>query len=159
MSIPPRSGASRRRPVFTTDAFRPAERFDAFNEEFSRRVMGLDVWRNDEGPFSGEVSVRLVGPLVCARMSTSPLTYARTPTRLQDGDDCIVLGIHTAGRSVLFSSLTVAFQSIGSGFSISNDFTAATFALACLLAIEFSPVLFVLDELNLPEISLAFSFC
>lgn len=101
MSIPPHSSVPRRRPLFTTDDFRPADRFDAFNEEFSRRVMGLDVSRNDETPFRGEVGIRLVGPLVCARMSTSPLTYARTPTRLQDGDDCIVLGIHTAGRSVL----------------------------------------------------------
>ena len=87
MSIPPRSGALRRRPLFTTDDFRPAERFDAFNEEFSRRVMGLEVWRDDEAQFSGEVSMRLVGPLVCARMTTSPLNYARTNSRLSDGDE------------------------------------------------------------------------
>jgi AraC-like DNA-binding protein len=101
MSIPHRSGARRRRPVFTTDDFRPGERFDAFNEEFARRIMGLEMRRSEEEPFHGEVSMRLVGPLVCARMATSPLGYARTTARLQDGDDCVVLGIQTEGRSIL----------------------------------------------------------
>ncbi len=88
-------------PGFSTDAYRPAERFDAFHEEYARRFMGLDIDASGEEAFAASVQLQPIGPLICARLETTPISYARSRQRLRDGDDALVLNIHTRGRARL----------------------------------------------------------
>ncbi len=82
--------------AFSTDDFRPAERFSAFNEEFSRRFMRLDeVKRQSEGPYHAQVDMRLIGPLVCSRLVSAPVDFERV--RPSEDDDSLLLSIHTKG--------------------------------------------------------------
>lgn len=83
--------------AFTTDHFKPAERFDAFNEEFARRVLLLDdVRQRTDDDYHGEIGTRLIGPLVCIRLKSAPVTFKRTVPR--SGDGSVMLGIHLKGR-------------------------------------------------------------
>jgi AraC-like DNA-binding protein len=83
--------------AFTTDNYRPSDRFAAFNEEFARRIMSLDdIWQLSDAPYHGAMDARLIGPLVCTRLTSSFVGFKRATSTGLDGS--VVLGIHLNGR-------------------------------------------------------------
>lgn len=82
--------------AFTTDQFRPAERFEAFTEELARRAMRLDeVRRRSDGPYHARVDVRLIGPLACSHLVSAPTHFERT--RPWEDDDSVLFSMHLKG--------------------------------------------------------------
>lgn len=105
--------------AFTTDNFRPAERFDAFNEEFARSVLQLDaMWQRDDGHFHGQIGARFLGPVLCTRMISSPAGFQRGKGHTSDGS--IVLGIHLRGRFLLEHS-NISWDSIEDFGTLTTD--------------------------------------
>jgi hypothetical protein len=76
--------------IFSTKDHRPPDRFDAFNEEFARRFIRIDTWREDDSVYEAEISLRLIGPLTCLFFCSTPVNFVRDRARLRDGDDSLV---------------------------------------------------------------------
>jgi AraC-like DNA-binding protein len=82
--------------AFSTENYRPTERFEAFTEELARRVMLLDeVRRRQDGEYHAKVDVHLLGPLVCSRLLSAPVHFERL--RPREDDDSVLFSVHLNG--------------------------------------------------------------
>jgi AraC-like DNA-binding protein len=82
--------------AFSTENYRPTERFEAFTEELARRVMSLDeVRRRNEGAYHAQVDVHLLGPLVCSRLLSAPVHFERV--RPREDDESVLFSVHLKG--------------------------------------------------------------
>lgn len=79
---------------FSTDDFPVHQRFEAWQEIFGRKVVGVDTTPLSDAPFRVDLTVRALPGLTIIAEEHSPLRMARTSALLADGDDGVVLGIN-----------------------------------------------------------------
>jgi AraC-like DNA-binding protein len=116
---------------FSTDAFRPRERADAWRELYGRSVLRLEIEPLSDAPFSAELVVRRLPDLDIVRDRNSPFRVGRTPELLTDGDDGLILQLtNVDGRaSQLGRDLEVAAND--AVLLSSADVGSFTFPAAC----------------------------
>jgi AraC-like DNA-binding protein len=83
---------------FSSDAFAPHERVDAWRESFGREILKLEVDALSDGEFRSEVTLRMLPGLVIMTGDTSAIRFNR-PRHLIDSDD-IGMSISLSGDSL-----------------------------------------------------------
>lgn len=83
---------------FSTGAFAPHERVDAWREAYGRTIAKLEFEPTLEGPFNVEATLRSVPGLGVATMSTQGLRFTK-PRNLIDSDDLILVMMESGGYS------------------------------------------------------------
>ena len=73
--------------VFSTDMLPEPNRFDAFVEEFARKIVRLDVRRLGDAPFRARLCALDLGPVICKSVDYSPSAFGRTAHLTSDGND------------------------------------------------------------------------
>jgi AraC-like DNA-binding protein len=73
--------------VFSTDMLPERERFDAFLEDFARKMIRVDVVRRDDTPFHSRLRSVGLGAVNFVEAEYSPASYGRSRELLSDGND------------------------------------------------------------------------
>src|SRR5262249_10042337 len=77
--------------------FPERDRFAAFQEEFARKVMKMDVIDHSGGRPRVEITLLPLGPVVVGAFVCTPAEFVRNTHHVKDGSDDLVMGIVDAG--------------------------------------------------------------
>jgi AraC-like DNA-binding protein len=89
------------RMLFTTDALRERDRFPMFCEEMFRGVIGCDIEDHGSTGFRGALEIRRAGPVIIAKIETTPADIIRDACHMRDGNDAIVVQLWRQGAAHL----------------------------------------------------------
>src|ERR1700730_3140595 len=85
--------------LFRTDDLPERDRFPAFCEQIVRRYTGLDLRTRDQAGFQAVIELQRAGSIDIGRNSTTQVDSARTPDRVGDGDDSLLVTLLEQGRA------------------------------------------------------------
>ena len=85
--------------LFRTDDLPERDRFPAFCEQIVRRYTGLDLRTRDQAGFHAVIELQRAGSIDIGRNSTTQVDSARTPDRVGDGDNSLLVTLLEQGRA------------------------------------------------------------
>ncbi len=83
----------------STSHWKKRDRFDAWQEEVSRCITGMEVRSEDRPNFQSDILAMPLPNIMLSRSRFSKSRLSRTPAHMRDGDDSVVLAINLEDES------------------------------------------------------------
>ncbi len=114
--------AARVTPIaLSTGHWKKHDRFDAWQEEVSRCITGMEVRSEDRPNFQSDILAMPLPNLMISRSRFSKSRLSRTPTHMRDGDDSVVLAINLEDESFFGSGDRQMRMTRNCGILVTSD--------------------------------------